>query len=105
MLAVCVKGIFMKLDYPLGQFPTTSNTCHIKKLKLFFYLHIAVSGQDLCEIVWTAVKKLKVIGLEVVLVVAEGVSTNKKFFKLHNDPQCIKDGLIYMTMNIYDPSK
>ena len=24
MLAVCVRGIFMKLDYPLGQFSTTS---------------------------------------------------------------------------------
>lgn len=23
MLAVCVRGIFMKLDYPIGQFPTT----------------------------------------------------------------------------------
>ena len=23
MLAVCVRGIFMKLDYPLGQFATT----------------------------------------------------------------------------------
>ena len=24
MLAVCVRGIFLKLDYPLGQFSTTS---------------------------------------------------------------------------------
>lgn len=68
-------------------------------------LCIAVSGQDLYHIIWTAVRRLKEIGLEVVPIVADGVSTNRKFFKLHNDAQCMKDGIVYKTKNIYDPSK
>ena len=42
-------------------------------------LCIAVSGQDLYHIIWTAVRRLKEIGLEVVPIVADGVSTNRKF--------------------------
>ena len=58
-------------------------------------LCLAVNGQDLCHIIWTAVRRLKEIGLEVVLIVAEGVSTNRNYFKLHNDAQCMKDGIVY----------
>uniref|UniRef100_A0A1X7TG45 Uncharacterized protein n=1 Tax=Amphimedon queenslandica TaxID=400682 RepID=A0A1X7TG45_AMPQE len=88
MLAVCVRGIFVKLDYPLGQFATTT-----------------ISGQELYDIIWTAIRKLKEVELEVVLVVADGISTNRKFFKLHSDASCIKDGVVYKAKNIYDPTK
>jgi hypothetical protein len=51
------------------------------------------------------VRRLKEIGLEVVLVVADGVSNNRKFFKLHHDTDCFKDGVLYKTKNIYNPCK
>lgn len=66
---------------------------------------VAVSGQDLYEIVWTAVRMLKEIGLEIILVVADGVGNNGKFFKLHRSNDCMKDVVIYEVKNIYDPSK
>jgi hypothetical protein len=88
MLAVCVRGIFINLDYPLGQFSTT-----------------AVSANDLYSIIWTAIRKLKEIGLEVVLVVADGMSNNRKFFKLHKSSDCMRDGIVYKVRNIYDPNK
>jgi hypothetical protein len=50
MLAVCIRGIFMKLEYPLGQFATIGN---LKLLYLNFITCalVAVSGPELYDIV------------------------------------------------------
>ena len=80
MLAVCVRGIFLKLDHPLGQF-STSKLFNINHY--YFYVFTAVSGQQLYDIVWTAIKTLMIIGMEVVMVVVDGASNNRKFLKLH----------------------
>jgi hypothetical protein len=40
-----------------------------------------------------------------VCIVADRISNNRKFFKLHNDSDCIRDGLIFKVKNIYDTSK
>uniref|UniRef100_A0A1X7TZ77 Uncharacterized protein n=2 Tax=Amphimedon queenslandica TaxID=400682 RepID=A0A1X7TZ77_AMPQE len=88
MLAICVQGIFFNLNYPIGQFSTTT-----------------ISGQELYHIVWSAVRRLKEIGLEVVLVVADGIGNNRTFFKLHKEDY-MKGGVVYTeTKNIYNPSK
>lgn len=103
-LAVCVRGIFLKLDYPLGQSTTSKYSIHVhvhvNVSKNYYYS--AISGQELYDIIWTAVRKLKEVGLELVLSVADGISTNRKFFKLLSDASCMKDGVLYKAKNIYD---
>ena len=104
MLVVCVRGIFMKLDYPLGQFATTSTfLSKFTVLKLLSFT--AASGQQLYDIVWTAIRRLMIIGLEVVVVVADGASSNRKFFNLHKDVAVMQGGVNYKVKNMYDLDK
>jgi hypothetical protein len=88
MLAVCVRGIFLKMDYPLAQFPTKT-----------------ISGSELYDVIWNAIRRLKEIGLEVILIVADGICNNRKFFKQHQAADCMKEGVVYRVKNIYDPTK
>lgn len=47
MLAVCIRGIFMKLEYPLGQYPTTSMSDLNLMNILFIIVSVGIPGQDL----------------------------------------------------------
>ena len=40
-----------------------------------------------------------------VVIVSDGASTNRKFFKLHKSSDCTRDGIVYKTKNIIDPSR
>ena len=60
----------------------TSQACNYE---LFAFEKVAV--------VWTAVRRLKAIGLEVVLVVADGISNNRRFFKLHRNSEGTRNGI------------
>ena len=68
ILALMVRGIFMKLEFPYAHFPTTNLT-----------------GPCLFSIVWEAIERLEGLGFKVLVVTADGVSSNHKFFKLHGD--------------------
>ena len=52
---------------------------------------------------WTAIRRLKQIGL-IVSVIVSDASTNRMFFKLHKDSECTKKGVVYKVKNI-DPSR
>jgi hypothetical protein len=56
-------------------------------------------------IIWGTVRQLKEIGLDVVVVVADEISNNRTYFKLHKDEKLMKGGVVYKTVNRYDPSK
>ena len=45
------------------------------------------------------------IGLNAVVVVSDGMCTNRRFFKLHRHEDGMKNGLVYRVKNIYDPSR
>ena len=67
--------------------------------------YTGLTGTDLHEILWGAVRHLLEIGLNVVCIVADGAKSNRKFFRDHAHPDGTKDGIVYRARNIYDPSK
>jgi len=48
---------------------------------------------------------LQLVGLTVISVVADGASTNRKFFRLHKISKHQKSGITYKTPNISDPGR
>ena len=49
---------------------------------------------------WRAIRLLQIAGLQVISVVADGASTNRKFFKLHCIDKYKKCGVTYLAPNI-----
>jgi hypothetical protein len=88
MLVLYVRGIMTKLEYPIAQFPTTG-----------------ISGFELCDLVWTAVRRLLEIGLNVVVIVCDGAGANRSFFKMHKDEGIMKKGVVYKVKNRFDTNK
>ena len=66
MLVFMVKGLFSRLDFPYAQFPCT-----------------AVSGDQLFKPFWEAVCRLERCGFKVLGLTADGLSANRRLFKLH----------------------
>ena len=102
ILAFSICGIFVRLEYTLAQFPTTGNKMAIH---YFYQVCLAIPGQELYDIIWSTIRKLKEIGLNAVVVVSDGMCTNRRFFKLHRHEDGMKNGLVYRVKNIYDPSR
>ena len=67
VLVVMVRGIFCKLEFPYAHFGTDG-----------------ITADTSYPIVWEAVRLLEIDGLKVICVTADGDSSNKKFFKMHN---------------------
>ena len=51
-------------------------------------------------IVWRSTRMLQLVGLTVISVVADGASSNRKFFRLHKILQHQKAGVTYKAPNI-----
>lgn len=66
MLVFMIRGLFINLAFPYAQFPCCS-----------------LSGATLYPIFWDVVQNLELIGLKVVALTGDGVSYNRKLFKLH----------------------
>ena len=81
ILAIMVRGIFINLKFPYAYFPC-------KKL----------TAEQLFPIVWEAVERIEAAGLKVLCVVADGASTNRKFFKMHG---VTNSEITYKTPNIF----
>jgi len=56
-------------------------------------------------LVWRAIRMLRLVGLTVISVVANGASTNRKFFRLHKIFEHQKSGITYKAPNISDPGR
>ena len=82
---VCLdsKRPLHSLEYPYAQFP-----CSV------------LSGDLLYDLVWEAVFRLERVGLKVLTITADGASTNRLFFWLHN-PKSGQDEIIYKVSNPY----
>ena len=69
LLALMVRGIFFKLDFPYAHFASETAT-----------------GDLLFPIVWKAVEYIEAIGLKVICITADGarLSSNRKLFRMHH---------------------
>ena len=87
---------------------TYSTVCYNRSVLIFVKLHIllsGVSGEKLIPLVWRAIRMLQLVGLTVISVVADGASTNRKFFRLHKISKHQKSGITYKAPNISDPGR
>ncbi|XP_065891694.1 uncharacterized protein [Dysidea avara] len=88
MLVLMVRGIFFKMDIPIAQFPTAG-----------------VSADDLVYMTWKAVQMLSLVGLEVICMVADGASSNRKFFACHSIEKYKKMCITYKAPNLTLPGQ
>ena len=75
-----VRGIFIPLKFPFAHFPTANLT-----------------GEQLFPIIWEAIERVESAGLKALCVIADGASTNRKFFRMHGDGS----ETVYKTPNIF----
>lgn len=83
ILVFMVRGLFNKLQFPYAQFPCNS-------------LH----GYELYDIFWEAVERLERCGFNVLACTCDGLSVNRRFFKMHGS-----DELVYKVVNPYSEEK
>ena len=70
MLAIMVRGVFFKLEFPIAHFGTDK-----------------LNAASLFPIVWEAVRHLESSGFKVIGITADGASPNRKFFRMHKDEE------------------
>ena len=67
MTVMMVRGLFSKLEFPYVQFPCNK-----------------VTEDLLFQPFWEAVRRIEFLGLKVIAATADGASTNRRFFRLHD---------------------
>ena len=87
MLTFMVRGIFTKLEFPYAQFPTRG-----------------VTADRLYPIIWDAVRNLEGCGLKVMVIVCDGASPNRIFFKMHKAASKPQE-VVYKTLNPFSEDK
>ncbi len=80
ILAVMVRGLFFKFEFPLAHYPSRG-----------------VTGDELFPIVWEVVRLVESTGLKVIAITADGAAPNRRFFCMHRNG----NGLTYKVKNIY----
>lgn len=63
MLVLMIHGMFTGLCFSYAHFPTTS-----------------IKAEQLFNIMWEAIERLEQMGLKVIVVCADGASSNRKMF-------------------------
>lgn len=80
------RGVTSNLHYVFGHFASSSG----------------LTRNQLYHVIWEGISQLEAIGLTVMAVIADGASTNRKFYKLHHwesKENVCGDGVIYWTWN------
>ena len=67
MMVMIVRGLCSSLEFPYVQFPCNK-----------------VTGDLLFQPFWEAVRRIEFLGLKVIAATADGASTNRRFFRLHD---------------------
>lgn len=80
ILAVMVRGLFFKFEFPLAHYPS-----------------LGVTSSELLPIVWEVVRFVETTGLKVIAITADGAAPNRRFFRMHGNG----NGLVYKVKNIY----
>ena len=81
MLVFMVRGIFIRLNFPYAQYPTSD-----------------VSAGLLYPIVWEVIRSLECAGLKVVSLTGDKAAANRRFFSMHQSPD---SNLCYKVPNPY----
>ena len=81
VLVLMVRGLFSKLQFPYVQFPCSK-------------LH----GYELYDLFWEAVERLERCGFNVLGCTCDGLSVNRRFFKLHGTGS---SKFVYKVLNPY----
>ena len=84
LLTLMVRGIMFKLNFPYAHFASRGAT-----------------GDILFPLVWEAIHRLESSEIKVLCVTADGASANRKFFRMHHDPN--DPTSLYKTKNHYAP--
>lgn len=79
ILVLLVRGLFSQLKFPFAQFPCT-----------------ALSGHQMLEPFWCAVCRLERCGFRVLALICDGLSANRRLFKLHTSK---KEALFHKIVN------
>lgn len=79
MMVVLVRGLFSRLQFAYAQFPCYS-----------------IQGHQLYDIFWEAVERLERCGFKVLACTCDGLSVNRRFFKLHGT-----DTIVHKALNPY----
>eukprot|EP00111_Clytia_hemisphaerica_P019846 TCONS_00058509-protein len=90
--ALMVRGISSNLFYVFGHFASSSG----------------MTSSQLYHVIWEGISLLESIDLKVLAIVADGASTNRKFFKLHNwetKENFSPENVIYWTWNECCPTR
>ena len=84
MLVLMVRGLFSGLQFPYAQFACLS-----------------ITAVQMFHVFWKAVARLERIGLKVLGLTCDGLSANRRLFRLHG-PKGSKE-IIYKVANPYSP--
>lgn len=83
MVVFMIRGLFSHLEFPYAQFPCTNLT-----------------GDLLFDPLWEAIARLERCGLKMLAVTADGGSSNRRLFKIHDQTSPDKQ-ITYKTKNPY----
>ena len=84
IIVIMVRGLFTRLCFPYAQFSAST-----------------LSGDLLYDPIWEAVSRIEFCGFKVLAITADGASSNRRFFKLH-DPTA---KFLHKTLNPHDPDR
>ena len=84
LLTLMVRRIMFKLNFPYAHFASRGAT-----------------GDILFPLVWEAIRRLESSEIKVLCVTADSASPNRKFFRMHHDPN--DSTSLYKTKNHYAP--
>ena len=85
MLTFMVRGLFIKLQFPYAQYPTSG-----------------ITGELLFPLVWEVVRALECAGFKVISITGDGASQNRKFFRMHK-LACSSESASAVTYKVYNP--
>ena len=91
VICFMARGLLKRFSYPVGYFSSRGFT-----------------SDQLFPVTWRAIRILEAIGLEVVAVVCDGATPNRRFFRTHaieNGLNMSEEGVVYWVTNRYDLSR
>ena len=84
MLVFMVRGLFINLEFPYAQYPTSDLT-----------------ADSLFPLVWEVIRHLEGAGFKVISLTADKGSCNPKFYRLHHKVNSTQQGVTYKVLNPY----
>lgn len=88
LIPMLVCGLFSPLQFAYAQFPCTD-----------------LSGEQIYDPFWEAVGRLEMCGFRVVALVSDGLSANRRLFRLHGTSDSSGTDFVYKVSNPYSEDR